>query len=80
MESIEVWKDIDGYEGIYQISSMGRVRSIDRLSRNGRRLKGKIKVREGNPYGFHIVKLIDKEGIAKNHKVAELLKKYFVKD
>lgn len=43
------------------------------FSRNGRRLKGQIKIREGNPFGFHTVKLIDKEGIDKNHKVAELL-------
>ena len=26
----EVWKDIEGYEGIYQVSSHGRVRSLDR--------------------------------------------------
>ena len=27
----EVWKDIEGYEGIYQVSNLGRVRSLDRL-------------------------------------------------
>ena len=26
----EVWKDIPGYEGAYQVSSLGRVRSLDR--------------------------------------------------
>ena len=26
----EVWKDIKGYEGLYQVSSFGRVRSLDR--------------------------------------------------
>ena len=26
----EIWKDIEGYEGIYEVSSLGRVRSIDR--------------------------------------------------
>lgn len=26
----EVWKDIEGYEGLYQISNLGRVRSLDR--------------------------------------------------
>lgn len=25
----EVWKDIEGYEGLYQVSNMGRVRSLD---------------------------------------------------
>jgi len=27
----ELWKDIPGYEGIYQASSYGRVKSLDRL-------------------------------------------------
>ena len=26
----EVWKDIPGYEGLYQVSDQGRVRSLDR--------------------------------------------------
>lgn len=29
----EVWKDIPGYEGAYQVSSLGRVRSLDRYVR-----------------------------------------------
>ena len=27
----EIWKDIKGYEGLYQVSSYGRVRSLDRM-------------------------------------------------
>lgn len=27
----EVWKDIEGYEGLYQVSNYGRVKSLDRL-------------------------------------------------
>lgn len=26
----EIWKDIEGYEGLYQISSFGRIKSIER--------------------------------------------------
>ena len=26
----EIWKDIEGYEGYYQVSDMGNVRSVDR--------------------------------------------------
>lgn len=41
----EVWKDIDGYDG-YQVSNMGRVRSISRyvrVGRNGKRFaEGRI--------------------------------------
>ena len=28
---MEIWKDIDGYEGLYQVSNLGRVRSLDRI-------------------------------------------------
>lgn len=27
----EVWKDVKGYEGLYQVSSFGRVRSVDKI-------------------------------------------------
>ena len=26
----EIWKDITGYDGIYQVSNFGRIRSLDR--------------------------------------------------
>ena len=41
----EVWRDIEGYEGLYQVSNMGRVRSLDREVWNGNgwyTKKGKI--------------------------------------
>ena len=28
---VEFWRDIPGYEGLYQVSSRGRVRSVDRV-------------------------------------------------
>lgn len=43
---MEIWKDIEGYEGLYQVSNEGRVRSIERtvIRGNGRpyRVKSKI--------------------------------------
>lgn len=38
----EIWKDIAGYEGIYQASNLGRVRSLDRIDCRGRTLKGRM--------------------------------------
>ena len=26
--NIEIWKDIEGYEGLYQVSNLGRVKSL----------------------------------------------------
>ena len=31
MKEKEVWKDIPEYEGLYQVSNLGRVRSVDRI-------------------------------------------------
>lgn len=44
----EIWKDIEGYEGIYQVSNLGRVRSLDRIvnrqnPRNGQPLSFTLK-------------------------------------
>lgn len=33
---MEIWKDINGYEGLYQISNMGNVRSCERNVRQGK--------------------------------------------
>lgn len=35
----EIWKDINGYEGLYQVSNLGNVRSIDRVVLSGGRKK-----------------------------------------
>lgn len=34
MKEIEKWKDIPSYEGFYQASNFGRIKSLDRLVRN----------------------------------------------
>lgn len=39
----EIWKDIDGYEGLYMVSSFGNVKSLDRKVLN----KGKLCIRKG---------------------------------
>lgn len=33
----EIWKDVPGYADLYQVSNLGRVRSLGRWSRNGPR-------------------------------------------
>lgn len=37
----EIWKDINGFEGLYQVSNLGRVRSLDRVIEriDGKRVK-----------------------------------------
>ena len=39
---MEQWKQIKGYEGFYEVSNMGRVKSVDRIVNHGRH--GQVKV------------------------------------
>lgn len=38
----EIWKDIKNYEGFYQISNQKRIKSVERISYNGKLLREKI--------------------------------------
>lgn len=54
----EEWKDIDGYEGIYQVSNKGQVRSLDRwIYVNGGKYlrKGKVFSCSADRYGYMVV-------------------------
>jgi len=49
---MEKWKDIPNYEGLYQVSDSGNAKSLNRLAKNGARLKGKpIKLNE-DKFGY----------------------------
>lgn len=58
---IELWKDIVGYEGLYEVSNLGRVRSLDRWTgaRNNklRLVKGKLLKLYKQNGGYYIVDL-----------------------
>ena len=54
---LEIWKDIKDYEGLYQVSNLGRVRSLPKVDRLGRVHNGKIKAQVNNGSGYLIVNL-----------------------
>ena len=54
---MEIWKDIKDYEGLYQVSNLGRVRSLPKVDRLGRVHNGKIKAQVNNGSGYLIVNL-----------------------
>ena len=56
----EVWKDIKGYEGRYQISNFGNVRSLSRKVKFGnqtRIVKGKILKQKTKKTGYKFIQL-----------------------
>lgn len=60
---MEIWKDIKGYEGIYQASNTGKIRSVDRV----RKVIGSNKFKKNYTYtrfykGKELVGGLDKDG------------------
>ena len=51
----EIWRDVKGYEGLYQVSSDGRVKSLERKDRFGRTVKERILKPGINRYGYLMV-------------------------
>ena len=66
----EIWKDIEGYDGDYQVSNQGRVMSLK---------FGKIRMLKlsTNRYGYFCVNLYKRGGI-KSLYVARLVAQYFL--
>lgn len=77
MNNEEIWKDIIGYEGLYQVSSLGRVRSLDRYDSNNHFLKGRILKLSANGKGYLKVAL-NSNGKAKTYSVHRLVLQSFI--
>lgn len=71
----EIWKDIKGYEGLYQISNLGNVKS---MNYNGTG-KERILIPGKQPNGYLIVKL-SKNGIIKNFLIHRLVGQTFIEN
>lgn len=77
----ELWVDIEGFEGYYQVSNMGRIKSLPRkwISGNSVREYKKPFIRKQSMHdrGYCQV-LLRKYNILKNYKTHVLVGKYFV--
>ena len=73
----EIWKDIDEYIGYYQVSNLGRVKSLDRITSEGRFRKGKILKPTICANGYYVVELC-KNGSGKQYRVNILVAKAFI--
>lgn len=81
MNSPEVWKDIEGYEGLYQVSSQGRIKSL--VGYNGHKyierekMLNPYKQKASKNYYRTVVKLC-KECRKKEFKVHRLVAEAFI--
>lgn len=77
----EIWKDIIGYEGIYQISNLGRVKSLEREYWHGNRWyhqKEKYLSIKCDRNGYLSVMLYNADHVSKRIMVHLLVARHFI--
>lgn len=79
----EQWRPVTGYEGHYEVSDLGRVRSLDRQGFRSdgrpRRDKGRVLKTPPDRYGYPVVNL-SLAGRVKMHRVHQLTARAFLGD
>lgn len=68
----EIWKNIEGFEGIYQVSNLGRIKSLDRVDSLGHHRSERILKSGTDEDGYQLARLF-KNGKAKMFKVHRLV-------
>ena len=77
---MEIWKDIKGYEGYYQVSNLGRVKSIERLVRKSTKqymAKSYILTSALTIHGYYFVALC-RNSRCKSKTIHRLMLKAFI--
>ncbi len=69
----EIWKDIKGYEGLYQVSNLGRVKSLN-YKHTG---KSKIRKTSKDRYGYDQI-ILNKNSKSKSYKIHRLVAQAFI--
>lgn len=80
----EEWKTINGYEGLYEVSNMGRVRSLDRkvIYKNGKEHlhKGRIKSQPNDCKTEYRVAVLSRENKLRAFKISRLVATNFIEN
>ena len=71
----EIWKDIDGYEGLYQVSNLGNVKSL-----NYRRTGKERILKPGNNGLGYLFVILCNNGKLKHFKIHRLVAKAFLEN
>ena len=79
---IETWKDIKGYEGLYQVSNLGRVKSLERyrtsMLKNQKQTKINERILRGNVRKGYVSVVLSKQGFSKGFNVHRLVATAFI--
>jgi hypothetical protein len=72
---MEIWKDIEGYEGYYQVSNLGRVKGLKRTAnkKNGVRLVQEKMLSFGKLKRGYPCVVLSKKGIKKSYLVHRIV-------
>lgn len=70
---MEIWIDIKGYEGLYQVSNFGRVRSLNYRHTGNKKLLSLCNDKDG-----YLYVTLSKKGERKNHKIHRLVASVFI--
>lgn len=73
----EIWRPVEGYEGLYEVSSYGRVKSLDRYDRRKCFRKGRILIQNNDGRGYMSVQLCV-NGKIKKYLVHRLVSQAFI--
>jgi len=73
----EMWKDIKGYEGLYQVSNLGRIKSLDIIDKKGRKHSGIIRKPYVKNDGYLLITL-NKESHKKTYRMNRLVASTFL--
>lgn len=75
---MEIWKDVIGYECLYEVSTEGRVRSVNRKDCRGNRIAGRVMKPRAINSGYLMIHLRDKSGKRKGVLVHRIVAEAFL--
>jgi hypothetical protein len=77
----EIWKDIEGFEGYYQVSNLGRVKGLERTVKHytgGIKKLNQIILKLCKDFKGYFNIQLSKNGISKTYKAHRLVAKHFI--
>ena len=75
---MEIWKDIEGFEGLYQVSNLGKVKSLSRVLKSGHKWKEKIVAITYNKYDKYGRVMLSNGGKTRRFLIHRLVAQAFI--